>query len=81
MRPSAAASATTAEREPPLVPSESNDGKVSENNGQQRTYPPEPNPRKWAHNNVAGVELWMRREPYEAQLAFKDRPSQAVIDI
>jgi len=48
--------------------------------GDARQYPPEPNPRGWAHNNVVNVEFSTRRDPYQAQLAFKDKPSQAVID-
>ena len=45
----------------------------------RREYPPEPNPRHWAHDSNAGVEYRTHREPYEAQLAFKDKPSPEVL--
>ena len=41
---------------------------------------PEPNPRGWAGNNAAGVEFLTRKEPYEALIRFKEKPSQDVID-
>ena len=40
----------------------------------------EPNPRSWAGNNAAGVEFLTRKEPYEALIRFKEKPSQEVID-
>jgi len=39
-----------------------------------------PNPRAWETNNEAGVEYRTRSDPYEAQLMFREKPSQAVID-
>jgi hypothetical protein len=48
--------------------------------GSEREYPPEPNPRPWAHNKVAGVQLLTHRDPYEAALAFAEKPPQEVID-
>lgn len=51
------------------------------NNGEERSYPPEPNPRSWSHHNQAGVEFRTHRDPYEAELLFKDKPSQPVIDM
>ena len=40
----------------------------------------EPNPRSWAGNNAAGVEYLTRKDPYEALIRFKEKPSQEVID-
>jgi hypothetical protein len=48
--------------------------------GDEKQYPPEPNPRTWAENMQVGVQLRTRREPFEAELAFQDKPSQGVID-
>lgn len=39
-----------------------------------------PNPRGWAHNNVAGVEYLTRKDPYEALIRFNEKPAQAIID-
>ena len=48
--------------------------------GDVKHYEPEANPRSWSKNNIAGVEFRTHRDPYEAELASKDKPSQAVID-
>jgi hypothetical protein len=40
-----------------------------------------PNPRPWAHNNAAGVEMLEHRDPYERWIRFRDgKPPQEVID-
>jgi hypothetical protein len=40
-----------------------------------------PNPRSWAHNNAAGVEMLEHRDPYERWIKFRDgKPPQDVID-
>jgi hypothetical protein len=40
-----------------------------------------PNPRPWAHNNAAGVEMLEHRDPYERWITFRDgKPPQDVID-
>jgi hypothetical protein len=46
----------------------------------ERRYPPEPNPRSWVHHNQAGVRLRERREPYQSEILFAEKPSQEVID-
>jgi hypothetical protein len=41
-----------------------------------------PNPRPWAHNNAAGVEMLEHRDPYERWLKFRDgKPPQEVINL
>jgi len=39
-----------------------------------------PNPRAWDSNNELSVEYRTRTEPYEAQIAFREKPSQEILD-
>jgi hypothetical protein len=48
--------------------------------GNGKEYPPEPNPRPWTTRAKVGVEFRTRREPYQAELVFKEKPPQRVID-
>ena len=69
------------ELNPPSIATPAADPQHAEaNNGEKRSDPPDPNPRSWAHHNQAGVEFRTHRDPYEAELVFQDKPSQAVID-
>jgi hypothetical protein len=40
-----------------------------------------PNPFSWKHDNQAGVALRTNRETLKAELVFKEKPPQAVIDL
>lgn len=48
--------------------------------GPGKKYAPEANPRPWAHSNKVGVEFFTHREPYQSEIVFEEKPSQAVID-
>lgn len=39
-----------------------------------------PNPRSWNTHSEAGAEHRTRTNPYEIQIAFREKPSQAIID-
>lgn len=48
--------------------------------GEPRQFDAGPNPRTWDTHSEVGVEYRTRTKPYEAQIAFREKPSQAVID-
>jgi hypothetical protein len=49
--------------------------------GDAAEKPRAPNPFPWKHDNQAGVEFRTNRETLKAELAFKEKPPQGVIDL
>jgi hypothetical protein len=49
--------------------------------GDEADKPRAQNPFPWKHDNQAGVELRTNRETLKAELAFKEKPPQEVIDL
>lgn len=69
-------SATMTAEQPEAVVTEPSTPAAAES----KQYAPQPNPRAWDTNNDAGTEFRTRTDPYESQIAFKEKPSQEVLD-